>query len=273
MHTHLTTRAIRRLPAGAAPADTQVASGLALLAGLEHSGVPAMRWYRFEPPALLLGSSQRPSEVDLAACQRAGVPAHRRRSGGGVVLSEELLLLDLVLPAGDPLYTADVTESYRWLGEVWAAALAELGLEARVVGVAEARADAQGLDMLLKRVCFGGLSPYEVMVGERKVIGLAQVRRSVGALLQAGVYLRWAPVRTASILAASAEERSALVAQLAARVAGIHELGVRAEVDEVIRAVEQALERQVGLRPKDDDWTDYERQVWRETIPGYAELR
>src|SRR5947207_1918634 len=109
-------RPIRMLPASAMPAAEQLAGSLALLAGLEHTGVPAMRWYQFQPSALLLGSSQQAHEVDLAACATAGVPVHRRRSGGGVVLSDSLLLLDLALPADDPLFTSDVTESYRWLG-------------------------------------------------------------------------------------------------------------------------------------------------------------
>ena len=113
------------------------------------------------------------------------------RSGGGVVLGDSLLLLDLALPAEDPLYPDDVTESYRWLGAVWAAALGALGTAARVVDIAAARADAQLLDPLLRRVCFGGTSPYEVVVEQRKIVGLAQVRRRTCALIQAGVYLQF----------------------------------------------------------------------------------
>ena len=66
---------------------------------------------------------------------------HKRRSGGGAVLSDAtLLLLDIALPPRDPLYREDVTESYRWLAEVWVAALGRVGLGARVLPVAEARA-------------------------------------------------------------------------------------------------------------------------------------
>lgn len=155
-------RPIRVLPSSAAPAAEQLAGSIALLAGLEQTGVPAMRWYQFRPPALLLGSSQQPHEVDLAACAAAGVPVHRRRSGGGAVLSDSLLLLDLALPPEDPLYTGDVTESYRWLGAVWAAVLGALGMTTHVIDITTARSDAQILDPLLRRVCFGGLSPNEI---------------------------------------------------------------------------------------------------------------
>ncbi len=267
-------RPIRVLPSSAAPAAEQLAGSIALLAGLEQTGVPAMRWYQFRPPALLLGSSQQPHEVDLAACAAAGVPVHRRRSGGGAVLSDSLLLLDLALPPEDPLYTGDVTESYHWLGAVWAAALGALGIAASVVDIATARADAQMLDSLLRRVCFGGLSPYEVVVERRKVVGLAQARRRTGALLQAGVYLQWAPERTAALMAADPAERARLTAQLRARVVGLHDLaGYQSPaIDVMARQVGLALESIAGLIPSADDWTTYERQAMQAALPQYAAL-
>jgi len=267
-------RPIRVLPASAVPAAEQLAGSLALLAGLEHTGVPAMRWYQFHPPALLLGSAQRLHEVDLAACTAAGVPVHRRRSGGGVVLSDSLLLLDLALPPEDPLYTSDVTESYRWLGAVWAAALGALGSAARVVDIATARADAQLLDPLLRRVCFGGLSPYEVVVEQRKIVGLAQVRRRTGALIQVGVYLQWVPERTAALVAATPAERARLTAQLGTRVVGLHDLaGYQSPaIDVVTRHVGQALTSIAGLIPTAADWFDHERQARQAVLPQYAAL-
>jgi lipoate-protein ligase A len=273
MHHTPSRRPIRLLPSSAADAAEQLAGSLALLAGLEQTGAPAMRWYEFRPPALLLGSSQRPGEVDLAACAAAGIPVHRRRSGGGLVLSDSLLLLDLALPPDDPLYMGDVTESYRWLGEVWAAALGALGITARVVDISSARADAQLLDLLLRRVCFGGLSPYEVAVGQQKVVGLAQARRRTGALIQAGVYLRWAPERTAALVAASTAERATLTTQLRARVAGLQELAAhQPPADEVMRQVGLALETRAGLIPSADDWSDHERRAWQAALPEYAAL-
>jgi lipoate-protein ligase A len=266
-------RPIRVLPPSAAGAAEQLAGSLALLAGLEQTGVPAMRWYEFQPPALLLGSSQRPGEVDLTACAAVGIPVHRRRSGGGVVLGDSLLLLDLALPPDDPLYTGDVAESYRWLGAVWAAALGGLGIPARVADIATARADARLIDPLLRRVCFGGLSPYEVTVGRRKVVGLAQVRRRAGALIQAGVYLRWAPERTAALMAATTAERATLTDRLRSRVVGLQELaGRQPPAGALTRQVDLALESIAGLLPVADDWTDRERQARQAALPQYAAL-
>jgi lipoate-protein ligase A len=266
---------MRRLPASVGPASGQLASGNALLAGLEQTGLPALRWQRLDPPALLLGSAQRADEADLAACAAAGVSVHRRGSGGGIVLSDAiLLLLDLALPEGHPLFIRDVTESYRWLGEVWAAALRTLAIDTWLVPVALARADTQALDPLLKRVCFGGRSPYEVLVGKRKLVGLAQIRRRGGALFQAGIYLRWEPWDTAALLSATAAERAALAARLGERVVGLRELagGSVTDAAPVIAAVETALARFARLSLADDEWRADERSAQMAALSRYAAI-
>lgn len=270
---HLTI--IRRLPWGDRPADAELAAGPALLAGLEQSRTPALRWYGIAPPALLLGSAQRPEELDLAACAAQGVHVHRRRSGGGAVLSDNtLLLLDLALPRDHPLYRADVTESYRWIGEIWAATLRDIGLDASPISVPAARVDTAAIDPLLRRVCFGGRSPYETLVGGRKVVGLAQVRRRAGALYQAGVYLRWSPGRSAQLMAATSQQRDELAQQLAARVAGLAELRPQQppDVAETIQAFETALARLAGFTPTDDGWNDAERAAQAAELGRYASI-
>lgn len=253
---------IRALPWSVAPADQQLAWSGALLDSLEQTGAPALRWYGMAPDALLLGSAQRPAELDRDACAAAGVALYRRFSGGGVVHSAGLLSLDLAVPREHPLFRGDVTESYRWLGQVWAAALRGLGLDARLLPVEEARADTQALDPLLKKVCFGGLSPYEVLVGGRKLVGLAQIRRRGGALLQCGVYLRWEPWRTAALLDAPPERRAALAEALAARVAGLDSLAPGLGQDTLTEALATQLAGQAGLRARPCAWSADERRLY-----------
>src|SRR5262245_43146678 len=262
----------RRLPPSAGPADIELAGGPALLAGVEQTGMPALRWYGMDPPALIVGSSQSLDEIDRAACAAAGLRIHRRRSGGGVVVSTDMLMLDLVLPRGHSLYVDDVTESYRWIGEVWATALRDLGVDANVVSVEAARADARSLDPLVRRVCFGGLSPYEVVIGQRKLVGLAQVRRRAGMLYQAGVYRRWAPQPTTALLAAAPDERAKLERQLAARVVGLEELHDAPSAAAVTAAVEAALARLEGFALFDDTWGDGEVAMRAMGMERYAAI-
>lgn len=167
--------------------------------------------------ALVLGSAQRDEVVDAPACSRAGVEVVRRRSGGGAVLvvPGELLWVDVLLPAGDPLWRADVGQAFHWLGDVWAAALADLGIAATVHRGPLQRTPWSGL------VCFAGLGPGEVCLakpgsgGPAKVVGLSQRRTRDTARFQCAALLRWAPADLARLLALSPEDRDGLVHDVA----------------------------------------------------------
>ncbi len=256
-----TETAWRRLPSFDGPAVDLLTGAEGMIAGLAARGRPAIRWSVADHSALLLGSSQRSCEADFAACAAQGASVHRRRSGGTAVFADrDFLLLDVALPSGHALLPANVTETYRWLGEVWAAALAKLGVEARVIGVEEARATNAALDAEVRRVCFGGVSPYEVFVGECKIVGLAQIRRRPGGVLQAGIYMHWQPDCVSGLLSGSPEERARRTALLAPRARGLHDVRVAAAgFDVVVRAFEAALRTTLHVRLLDDTWADDEQ--------------
>ena len=83
-------------------------------AGAFHSTEPEARrsatFHTVELPTLVLGSTQPESDVDGRVANALGVDVVRRRSGGGAVLlmPGEFVWLDLVIPAGDPLWLDDV---------------------------------------------------------------------------------------------------------------------------------------------------------------------
>ena len=246
----------RRLPLSKGSAAQLLAGAEALLAGLAATGQPAIRWSVVDRPALILGSSQRLSEVDFAACEAAGVTVHKRISGGTAVFSgPELLWLDVALPRGHRLLPTDITAAYRWFGEVWAAALAEIGINAHAIPPAEARPLNKALDPAVQRACYGGISPYEVLVDERKIVGLAQVRRRPGELLQAGIYTRWEPQRLTELLSGPMEERDHLLRLLRSRAYGLHELvGPSIGLEDLVCAWERALVAGVGAELVHDTW-------------------
>ena len=89
-----------------------------------------------------------------------------------------------------------MVRAYAWLGEGLTRALGRLGWAARAIAPDEARRDNAALRAderpgatALRRTCFGGRSPYEVLVAGRKVVGLCQVRRRAGTLYQVGILL------------------------------------------------------------------------------------
>lgn len=147
---------------------------------------------------VVLGSTQPDSVV------AAGAPAVRRRSGGGAVLVEPggLVWVDVAVPAGDPLWEADVGRAFAWLGRAWVGALADAG----VAGAVAHDGPLVGTPWS-QLVCFAGLGPGEVTLSGAKVVGMCQRRTRAGALLQCAALLDWQPRRLLERLALSDEER------------------------------------------------------------------
>jgi lipoate-protein ligase A len=145
--------------------------------------VRSVRVLTVDGPALVLGSTQ-PAPAPSAAL--AGVDVVRRRSGGGAVLLRpgETVWVDVVVPAGDALWSDDVGRAFWWLGEVWAAAL---GLGAGAVHRGPLVSSRWS-----RAVCFAGVGPGEVVAGAGgKVVGIAARRTRGWARFQCAVPLAW----------------------------------------------------------------------------------
>jgi lipoate-protein ligase A len=149
-------------------------------------------------PALVLGSTQPDTVADHEACRRAGVEVVRRRSGGGAVLlvPGDLVWVDVVLPAGDSRWDADVGIAAHWVGAAWAEALTACGLPGATV-----HRDRLVRTAWSDLVCFAGLGPGEVTAGGRKVVGISQRRTRHAARFQCAALVRWDPDALVPLLA------------------------------------------------------------------------
>ncbi len=155
-----------------------------------------------ESPALVLGSTQDESVVDLDACRLARVDVVRRRSGGGAVLllPGEVTWIDVIVPAGTPGWSDDVHGPMVWLGRHLAAAFtAATGVDDLVVHDAAMRSTSWS-----RLVCFDGVGAGEVLLGGRKLVGLSQRRTRHAARLQCCWYSTYDPSRLVELLDAVA---------------------------------------------------------------------
>ena len=161
---------------------------------------------------LVLGSGQPEADVDLARAGAAGFDVVRRRSGGGAVLvgPGRVVWIDVIVPRGDPLWEDDVGRAFWWLGDLWVSALAQAGL-----GCAEVWRDGLRRSPWSRLVCFAGLGPGEVTIGERKVVGMAQRRTRRGALFQCALPVSWDPAPLLDVLALDDRQRQLAVVELA----------------------------------------------------------
>ena len=250
----------RLLPFNNEAAGWQLALSETLTGPLE---IPSLYWYEAARRAIILGAAQQPAILDLAASRQAGYEIYKRTSGGAVVLAGPgFLSLDVALPPGSALASPDVTLAYRWFGECWVDALARLKVPARLVTPQEARQArldleaASEAEKLVKLVCFGTLSSYEVASRDgRKLVGLAQVKRRGASLLQAGLHGRWPGPEFARILDLSGPKRKALVENLQERAVGLEEAAGRPiAFPEIIEAFEDSLRERFDITLVPGQW-------------------
>src|SRR6266849_190066 len=222
-----------------------------LLATAEPGQPATLYWSQAEPIGLVLGYSQKHAILNPAALAAHQMPVYHRRAGGTAVLvGPQLLSLDVVLPAGHPLILPDLVESYHWFGEAWVATLAQFGVQARTIPPAEAheqrallkRDETRERESILRRACYGSLSPYEVVVGQRKIVGFDMHRRRMGSLLQAGLLLHWETGTLAQLLGHTPAEEALLRKELQERAIGLDTLVDRTiTAQQVIAAFEQII--------------------------------
>lgn len=143
-------------------------------------------WFEVERPAIAVGSRQEPSEVlDLARCAAEGIEVVRRRSGGGAVLlvPREILWVDVVVPAGHPLWVDDVSVAMERMGERWVAAL-----DGFVAGRLEVHRGPMVRTPWSEVVCFDGIGPGEVLLDGHKLVGISQRRTRTAARFQCALH-------------------------------------------------------------------------------------
>ncbi len=171
----------RYLDSGPLPGAENMALDEAMLeAHAAGEAPPTLRVYGWQPPAISLGKFQQADRsVDLEACRRLGIDVVRRPTGGRAILhtADEVTFSIAVSTAS--LGTTGVMDSYRRLAEGIVRALRLLGLDARLVERAAPGPAAAAVDP----ACFAVKARCDLVVGEAKLVGSAQVQRR-GFLLQ-----------------------------------------------------------------------------------------
>ena len=156
----------------------------ALLGEADRSGRAFLRLYRWSPPCLSFGRHESvATRYDRAAIARLGLDVVRRPTGGRAVWHEH----EVTYAVAAPIATfGSLRETYCAIHERLAAALRTLGVDAKL-----APRFARGrLGPLFEgpAACFAAAVGGEVLIGDRKVVGSAQVRRGA-AFLQHGSIL------------------------------------------------------------------------------------
>ncbi len=232
---------------------------------------PTVCFERWQSPALILGAGQPAADVDLAACQARGIPVVRRLAGGtAVYATPNYVSFAIVGPTAHPLVGGALMATYRRLGEAVVAACAALGVSTRLICPDEAR--ARPTPAALRPCCYGGFSPYEVLVGTRKLIGVAQVRRYGAVAYVGGLYRTLIPAEQSVCLAGATALRAERAAQLAACTIDLATLGHPQVFEQFPAALVAALAARWAIALVPGELTDNERDRAAQLTAGrYAQ--
>ena len=197
---------------------------------LDGPGGRLLRWNQVQDAALVVGSAQPSDSIDTSGLEAAGLSLARRRSGGGAVLlvPGAQVWVDVFLPSGDERWCDDVDRSAWWLGDVWVATLESLCPD--LTGRLRVHRSPSSDPTSGRVACFASVGPGEVVLDERKLVGISQRRTRHWARFQCVVHLRWdaEPVlRSLSATATTPEVTAGL-----ARVAALDGARPAAQLDE-----------------------------------------
>ena len=179
---------------------------------------PVFRLYTFAPAGITLGRGQDAArDLHQEALERAGIPWAVRPTGGGAIWHEEAWTVAVAGRLGPGGWAASPKRALARTGALLAAALRSLGVPAACRSGSGRPRREPGAG---PPPCFGALAGDEVVVGERKLAGIAQRVRGRAFLQQANLLLGDAHARIARHVETSEPARARLEAELRARAVG-----------------------------------------------------
>jgi lipoate-protein ligase A len=183
---------------------------------------PTLRFYHWSSPCLSLGAFQSATqEVDERACRDAGVELVRRPSGGRAILHDCELTYSVAAAVGVLGAADSVLESYHRISTALTRGLQAIGVDATLAPLRTSPIRPSEHSA----ACFDAPSDYEVLVGGRKLIGSAQLRRGPYLLQHGSILISFAVEPLLRLLRLNDEARRRWERQMAEGVTDLQRLG------------------------------------------------
>jgi len=198
---------------------------------------PTLRFYAWAPPTVSLGYGQPlDRHVDAAACRRLGVGVVRRPTGGSAIYHdrpERELTYSVAATAADLGVSADLLDTYRWIGRALLRGLNALGAPAEMIPTGRGLARDPAF-------CFARTGAYEIEIAGKKIVGSAQRRQGTSFLQHGAVLLGVDESRLRALFPTTPAPLSSMTTLEAA-------IGRRPSFDDVASALRDAFETEHRL--------------------------
>lgn len=220
-----------------------------LLNSLAVGGPPTIRFYAWQPECFSIGRFQHAANLATDTRRQPGVRWVRRPTGGRALLHGPEVTYSVTAPLDDPLVGGSVLESYRRIALALLNGISRLGVSATLAP------EADGASLLQSPSCFSSPSDYELLVGGRKLIGSAQMRRRHGFLQHGSLLLQDSAGRFFEGLAFDCQaDRAAAYEHSRSRTVSLSDvLGrapARSEVEDVLL---EGFRAELGIDPEVGD--------------------
>jgi lipoyl(octanoyl) transferase len=201
------------------------------------SSPPTLRFFAWAPPTVSLGYGQRlDRHVDVDACRRLGVGVVRRPTGGSAIYHDgpdRELTYSVLATADDLGVSADLLDTYRWIGRALVRGLNALGAGAEMIPTGR----GLGRDPAF---CFARTGAYEIEVAGKKLVGSAQRRQGTSFLQHGAVLLGVDAPRLRALFPTTPDPLASMTTLEAAT-------GRRRTFEDVATVLREAFEAELGL--------------------------
>lgn len=201
-------------------------------------GQPTLRFYGWKPWCVSIGRNQSFSIVNMNQCKKNGIDVVRRITGGGALLHAEEIAYSIVGYCEQPLFTKDLTKSYKLIHGWLISCFRKFGIQSELGDKNSGRVD----------ICFSDISSYEIHVDGKKIVGSAQKRGKRAVLHHGSVLLKSNPFLTSRLLIPpEAISREQFYENLKKRSTGLNELnGIEISRDLLIGTLISAFNEHFG---------------------------
>lgn len=250
------------------------AMNMAIDESLLASKKPVLRFYRWKPAALSLGYFQNVSDINIKECKKNNVDIVRRITGGKTVLHDRELTYSFIID--ERAMPKSIIESYKIISRGILMALKELGVNASIkkeidinksirkkINNENLSMEKESLNNKKNKIrnksaiCFNEPSYYEIVVGNKKIVGSAQTRKD-GKLLQHGSVLIDININKLTSLF-NIKNKKEIIKQSEKRITSINdELNKKIDYTDVAGAMRNGFEKNFKVDLEEDKLTEKE---------------
>ncbi len=214
-----------------------------------------VRFYRWDPPAVSLGTHQPVDLIDCGACGRLGWDVVRRPTGGRALLHRADLCYALVMKLKGDAYR-QLRSLYQAAAEAIAETLSRWGIRARVNGGVQRMETGP---LRAARVCLTSRTRGEITVEGSKITAAAQRIYPHTVLQQGSILIEGDPGALAAVMNIPASEQTTLAERMRLQARTLKSLtGGEMDIDELIELLAVNFAKHLQFELTSDAWRPVE---------------